>query len=194
MINKTFIILLGIFFQSTLLLTEEQKLDFTREDLLLPISPYGPCVIHLTIFEDFYETLDMAESFLKVNYLAHVWTVWKQTDRKISIPVRSIRYYEICAFTVFADTPFPQSQSIDWDYVKLIRIKYSHYSLLSRGQYSMYIILRLKCEHPKFVEHMKYSTTLVVTYLILFKLLYLYNTLWHGIAYFCIRSKTATVC
>jgi len=96
----------------------------------------------------------MAESLLKINYVAYVWTVWKQTERKISIPVSSIRFYEIC--TVFADTPFPKDESFDWDYIKLIRIKYSHYSLLSRGQYSMYIILRLKCEHPKFVEHIKY--------------------------------------
>jgi len=140
MSNKFLGILLGIFFQSILLLTKEQKLDFTREDFLLPASPYGPCAIHLTIFEDFFETQDMDESFWEINYLAHIWTIRKQTGRKIFVPVRSISYYEVCAFTVFADTPYPNGESLDWDYVKLIRMKYSHCSLFSRGQYSMYIL------------------------------------------------------
>jgi len=86
--NQDFQYSFGNIFPKYFTITNEQKLDLTREDLVLPTSPYGPCAIHLTIFQDFDETLDMAESFLAINYLDHVWTVGKQTDRKISISIR----------------------------------------------------------------------------------------------------------
>jgi len=142
-------------------LTYARKLQLSQSNLRLPTSPHGPCVTLWRLFGN----KKYCSVFLKSNYPQNIWVLRKKTGRKVEIPVRFINYYEFCTFTVFADTSFPNKKIVDWDYLKLLTIRFSQYSLFLRGQYSMYVILRIKCGHPKFTSKIGNSASLIVYYI-----------------------------
>jgi len=169
-INTSLIVKLCVVFTLTLVclqLSSSSYLSITNNlpSLRLPKSPYGTCVVHLIIID--YDSLsrDTAQQFLLDNYNSSIWTVSVFERRFRQIPNRIVGFQEECTITVFSDRENPFSRKGDWDLLKNFFIVNSLYSFLSRGKFSIFLILRFYCGHPDTGDLARYPVSVFIHYL-----------------------------
>jgi len=133
--------------------------------LRLPKSPYGTCIVHLIIID--YDSLsrDTAQQFLLDNYNSSIWTVSVFEKRFRQVPNPMVGFQEECTITVFSDRENPFSRKGDWNLLKNSLIVNSLYSLISRGEFSIFLILRFYCGHPVTGDLVRYPISVFIHYL-----------------------------
>jgi len=97
------------------------------------------------------------------NYNSSIWTVFERRFRQVPNPI--VNFHEECTITVFSDRENPFTRKRNWDLNKNSFIIEFLYALLSRGKFSIFLILRFFCERPVPGDLVRYPVSIFIHYL-----------------------------